>query len=484
MIFHRSSGCTRQIACASGRAVFRRIQPVDPENSMRCHLLPLGLAVAFFSPYSALPLHAAPVDLDVGAAAARDSVTHTGVAEPQGELTLASARALALAANPTLSASMREVEAREAAIRQAGVWRNPELSVLMEDTRNATRQTTLQIDQPLELGGKRAARIGAAEQGRDAAEAELAAQRLDLRATVKAAFYDVLVAQEKQRLAQASVELAQRATHAASRRVTAGKVSPVEETRARIAEAGVRIDLAQADSELARARQALAATWGGHAPRFERVEGDLQTLPPLTEMSELQSRLLDSPALRRARIEVERRLALTRIETSRRVPDVTLSFGARRNEELGLNQAILGVSVPLPVFDRNQGNVLEAERRSDQARDELRATEVRLAGALTFAHEQMNAARATLGALQRDILPGATRAYDAASQGFEAGKFSFLDVLDAQRTLFAARAQHLRALADVHRAATDIEGLIGDFGPEPASADATLNPAATPAAQP
>ncbi len=430
---------------------------------MRCHLLPLGLAVAFFSPFSALPLHAAPVD----AAAARDSVTHTGVTEPQGELTLASAHALALAANPTLAAAAREIDAREAAIRQAGVWRNPELSVLMEDTRNATRQTTLQIDQPLELGGKRAARIGAAEQGRDGATAELDAQRLDLRATVKAAFYEVLVAQEKQRLALATVELAQRATHAASRRVTAGKVSPVEATRARIAEASAGIDLAQADSELARARLALAATWGSHAPRFARVEGDLQTLPPQSEMSELQSRLHDSPALRRARIEVEQRLALTRIETSRRLPDVTLSLGARRNEELGLNQAILGVSVPLPVFDRNRGNVLEAEHRSDKARDELRATEVRLAGKLMFAHAQMNAAHGALEALQRDILPGAQSAYDAATQGFEAGKFSFLDVLDAQRTLFAARAQHLRALADVHRAATDIERLIDDATPEP-----------------
>lgn len=187
--------------------------------------------------------------------------------EPAAPLTLNAALELALGANPELSAAGRELEALDATITQAQARPNPELSALIEDTRRETRTTTLQLNQPIELGGKRSARIEAAERGRDAASLELDAKRAEIRAVVTEAFFDVLVAQERLRLAQASVELAQRATGAAARRVTAGKVSPVEETRARVAEAAVRVEQAQAASEVTTARRRLAATWGNSSPR-------------------------------------------------------------------------------------------------------------------------------------------------------------------------------------------------------------------------
>jgi cobalt-zinc-cadmium efflux system outer membrane protein len=340
------------------------------------------------------------------------------------------------------------------------------LATLVEDTRSATRTTTLQLNQPVELGGKRAARIDAAERGRDAARAELNAKRAEIRAAVTAAFFDTLVAQERLRLAQAGVELAQRATDVARRRVLTGKVSPIEETKARVAESGVRVELKLAASELATARKRLASTWGEPAPRFERVEGDPEALPPLPSRADLERRMDASPNLRRARIEVARRLALAEVERSRRIPNLTVSLGTKRNNELGLDQAVFGVSIPIPVFDRNQGNLLEALRRADKARDELSATELRLSNELAQAFERLSAARGELESLKRDILPGAQSAYDAALKGFELGKFSFLEVLDAQRTLFQAKSQGLRALVDVHRAAAEIERILGEAVPE------------------
>ncbi|TAN85219.1 MAG: TolC family protein, partial [Gallionella sp.] len=396
-------------------------------------------------------------------------------AEPVAPLTLKAALELALGDSPELSVAGRELEALEAAIIQAQARPNPEIAAAIEDTRRATRVTTLQLSQPIELGGKRAARIGAAERNRDAASAELDAKRAEIRAAVVAAFFDVLVAQERLRLARASVELAQRATAAASRRVTAGKVSPVEETRARVAEAGVRVELTLAGSELATARKRLAGTWGNPAPRFERADGDLETLPPLPALADLNGRLAVSPHLLRAGIEVERRQALAEIERGQSVPDMTVSLGARRNEELGLNQAILGISIPVPAFNRNQGNVLEALRRTDKARDELSAAGIRLSNELAQAHERLNTAHQEIGVLRRDILPGAQSAYDAATKGFELGKFSFLEVLDAQRTSFQAKSQYLRALAEAHRSAAEIERILGAALPRSTIAPVTTN---------
>lgn len=438
---------------------------------MRRHLWPLGLAVLFYNPSFAQTIdaaHSGTVELG-RVSAMRD-------AAPAAALTLKIALERAFDANPVLSAAQRELDAIEATIIQAQVRPNPEIAAYIEDTRKATRSTTLQLNQPIELGGKRSARIGAAERARDAAAAELAAKRAEVRAGVVVAFYDVLVAQERLRLAQASVELAQRASSAAARRVTAGKVSPVEETRARVAEAGVRVELAIATSELATARKQLVSTWGDLSPNFARAEGELTALPPLPDLAELNARLAASPNLLRARIEVERRLALTEVERSRRVPDLTVSLGARRNEELGLNQAILGVSIPIPVFNRNQGNLLEALHRTDKARDELSAAGIRLSNEMTLAYERLSSARQEAGMLQQEILPGAQSAYDAATKGFELGKFNFLDVLDAQRTSFQAQSQYLRALAEAHRSAAAIQLILGEASPSSTLAPAAAKP--------
>lgn len=421
------------------------------------YLLSLGFAAATFTP--AWAQTAASASLAISDNVSMRPVRATEMAGP---LTLEQAWALAWAANADLSAARHEIDAVDASIRQAGARPNPDVSLLVEDTRRETRTTTLQFNQAIELGGKRAARIQAAERGRDAATAELNAKRADIRATVITAFFDVLTAQERLRLANVAVDLAQRGTHVAARRVTAGKVSPVEETKARVAEATVRLELNQAKSELANARKRLAATWGNPAPRFERVEGQLDALPALPAWTDLAARLANAPAVARARFEVDRRQAMAQLESSRRTPDVIVSIGAKRSEELGRNQAIVGLSIPLPLFDRNQGNVLEALRRTDKARDELSATEIRLDSEMAQAYERLHTARQEAGALQRDILPGAQSAYDAATTGFEFGKFAFLDVLDAQRTLLQAKSHYLRTLSEAHRAAAEIERLLGD----------------------
>lgn len=168
-----------------------------------------------------------------------------------------------------------------------------------------------------------------------------------------------------------------------------------------------------------------------------------------------------APEWVRARQEVERREAIARLERTRRIPDVTISAGVQRREELRDNVALVGVSIPIPVFDRNQGNVLEALRRADKARDEQTAVGVRLRSELAQAQERFNAARQEVDYIRKDILPGAQSALDTTTKGFELGKFTFLDVLDAQRTLFQARGQYVRALADVQRAVADIEAILG-----------------------
>lgn len=377
-------------------------------------------------------------------------------------LTLDVAIKLALEASPVIAIATREREAMEGIQVQAAVRPNPSVSATMQDTRSATRETTLQLNQPFELGNKRQARMEAADARYEAAGSDIEARKAEIRAAVITAFYEVLTAQERMTLAQSSLDLAQRARDAAAKRVLAGKVSPVEETKSRVAESAVRIELNQARIELGAARKRLSSLWGNPAPRFIEVTGQLDALPGTSSLESLAGRLDESPAIKRAKLEVEQRNAFANLEKAKRVPDLTVSMGAKRNEELGINQAILGVSIPIPVFDRNQGNLQEALSRTEKAREELRALQIQQSTLLATAYERYSATQEEVGAIRTDILPGARSAYDAAVKGFEYGKFGFLDVLDAQRTFFLARSQYLAALLRGHQAMAEIERLLGD----------------------
>jgi len=371
-------------------------------------------------------------------------------------LTLEQAIDLAVRTNPVLRSAAQSVAVAEAVKSQAGLIVNPEFSALREGMQKGTRTQTFQVSQRLELGGKRSARVDVAERERQLAIQDAAVVQAQLRADVTAAYFDALIAQERVELAQASVQVAEKATTAASKRVAAGRISPIEQSRSRVAEAGARLELAQAVSALALAQQALVALWG----RTDTVNLSLQRpavdVPALPSLDILLQQLEAGPQLQRARVQLEREQAQVRLERSQRVPDVTITVGSQRDDQIGRNQAVVGVSVPLPLFNRNQGNVLAALRRTDKARSDLDVERIRVNRALSEAYQRTRLAQAEVASITSEILPIAQTTYDAAVTGFEAGKFSFFDVLDAQRTLFQTRAQYLRALSESYRSAADI----------------------------
>jgi cobalt-zinc-cadmium efflux system outer membrane protein len=392
-------------------------------------------------------------------------VTASALDKETGPLSLPAAISLALEQNKTLAAARKEIEAADATILQAGARPNPEFSALIEDTRKSSRTTTYQINQPIELGGKRSARIEAAQRARDMAVLDYAAKRSELRAAVVAAYYEAMVATERQRLARELLELAGTSAAMTQRRVMAGKISPVEQTKAQVARSAAQLELNQANSELSLARQKLAMSWGATVGRQPLSDEGVELLPPLPAIAQLTEKVANGPAVRLARLEVERRRALASIETSKRTPDVSLTLGNKRDESNARNMWVVGVSVPIPVFDSNQGNELEALKRVDIARDALALTELQMQGEAAQAFERLRNAREEATALRSDIVPAAQSAYQAARTGFELGKFGYLDVLDAQRTYFQAKAQYWKALSAAFQAAADLDRLAGTETP-------------------
>ncbi|QYF99979.1 TolC family protein [Massilia sp. NP310] len=408
------------------------------------------------------PLYAqssAPAHMLHGAATTTSAVP-VSTAEPL-PLTLQQALQAAYARNPDLRAASHAIGIADGVRRQAGVIPNPELSLSTEGTDRRSRVETVEISQTIELGGKRGARIAAAEQERQLAFEAVRGRRAELRADVMAAYLEALTVQERVVLAQSSIEIASRATNAATRRVAAGKISPVEQTRSSVAESAVRIELTQATAELAIARRRLAALMGSTATIEQPLVTPELEFAAIPVMAELEQRLASAPRLRQAQVQVSRQDAQVGLERSLRIPDIRISVGSQRDRQRGgATQTLLGLSVPLPLFNRNQGNLSSALQRADQARDELDAERLRLHQALADARQRAEVAQIQLDSLTRDMVPAAQQAYDAAVTGFELGKFGFLDVLDTQRALILARTQYLRALSERYMAATDLERLV------------------------
>lgn len=186
-------------------------------------------------------------------------------------LTLEQAITQALSTSPHLRSAAQSVAIAEGARVQAGMRPNPELSLLREGMSSTTGRTdTYQLSQLLELGDKRGARIKFAEQDQAFARGDTNVAAAELRANVIAAYFEALTAREHVALAKESLTLASKATNAAGRRVAAGKISPLEQTRSSVAEAGARLELSQALADAALAKRRLAAFWGVLSRRRDR----------------------------------------------------------------------------------------------------------------------------------------------------------------------------------------------------------------------
>ena len=377
-------------------------------------------------------------------------------------LTLNQALESAFANNPELAAAQWDIDIAQGDRQQAGLIPNPQVSWEAEDTRRRSRTTTVTLSQPLELGGKRSARIDVAGRAQDAAGVELERRRNSLRADVIQAFYRSTTAQQRLQLTEQSLQLAERGVRVAQGRISAGKSSPIEATRAQVQLSEVRLELRRAERDQANAYQQLAQLSGAPQADFSRVQAPAMPLPDIPASPRLLSRLSETAELRLAQLQITQKEASLGLEKTQRIPDLTVSIGSQYSETERERVNVVGLSMPIPLFNRNQGNILAAARRTDQARDLRNATELRLRSEIQSSLDQWATANTELNTFNTVILPAAQNAVDTTTRGFEMGKFNFLYVLDAQRTLIGARNQYIQAMADATDAWVRIERIYGD----------------------
>lgn len=367
---------------------------------------------------------------------------------------------LVLQNNPELSAFSREIAAHEGTKLQAGLFNNPEFSIEAEDINSSNsaiqKFATFRISQLIELGGKRPARVNVATLGQELADQAHAAKRLEIIARTASAFVDVLENQAQVSVMDDTLHLVQVAMETVVKRVEAGKAPPMEAIRSKVALSTASIELEQARRSLSAARTKLALLWGEAEPRFDRVLGELESFVEIPEFDQLVKRL-ENPVVRQSLKNVAQREAMVELEKARKIPDITVDAGIRRYLGTDDTTAVVGMSIPIPIFNRNQGNELEARQRLNKAMDERMSVELQLRTEFVRNYESLLAARNEIRVLHDAVLPGAQNAFEITNRGINWANSVFwkcwmLSVLFSESHSLCAGAGQLSAPGQHDRA--------------------------------
>ena len=356
-----------------------------------------------------------------------------------GDLTLARALEEAEARSPAVVAARLGVQAAEARIRQAGFRTNPELSVELEnflgtgDLSGAQRlETTVSVSQRLDLGGRRRARVATARADLATQQLRLAVASADLAQAVRIQFAQAATARERLRLAEENEARARELARVAGILVDEGREPPLRALRARSAASQAAAELAAAQAQERGARASFAELFGAGAA-IPSLSGALLDLAPHTIEPEqsLEVRLAEAE-----RLTAEAALAQ---ELTARSLDPAVGVGVRHVRELGDVGLVAGVSMPLPVFDRNRGGIAAA-------RANVEAAGARRAGALASVRARtasaiagVEAADARVRALEGAAIPEAAEALRLTDLSYRAGRSPLLELLDAQNALATAQ---------------------------------------------
>jgi Outer membrane protein len=388
----------------------------------------------------------------------------------QGEsLTLARAIELAATHSPSSAALTSETEALAARAEAEALAPNFHVEAEFENfagggelSGTGLLESTVRLSRVVELGGKRALRRGLGSAELDRLAAGQKAIRAELSAEVARRFIHVLSDQAVLVTSKRATELAQTARDVARQRVNAGASSPAALGRAEIAFARSQIAQEHAEHELASSRVKLSILWGDSAATFSAVVGDLFALPALESLAAYRSRLDASPELTRFAAEAQVQDARIRLAQAARTPDLSIAAGIRRFEVFEDEALVASFSVPLGT--RRRAQLEERAARADRNRVDLHRTnrQLELHAALFDLYQEIHHARTEATSLNTRVRPQAEAMFATTNEGYRAGRFSLLELADAQLQLIEVEREAIQAAAQCHTLLVEIQRLVGD----------------------
>ncbi len=384
------------------------------------------------------------------------------------KLTLNHAIELTLAQNSGLLAAGIEVEALDLEIAQSMRFPNPELEMEVSEFAGSGErhgfgesETTLILSQPIPTAGKTRKRARIAEVKSELGDSQYQHTRNQLTVDVAKDYFRTLSIQERIQVDLELLRLSEQTYKTVSDRVEAGRVSPLEQTKARVELVRAQIKLDVTKMELSTARVRLASHWGELEPGFDQVAGNLHLPDALPVLAELKVSLASNPEYLRWSQELDLKKANFEYERALRIPDLSVRAGYQKFNDRNEQSIVFGLSVPIHLFNRNKNSIAAAARRMNASEYIVQEVEVQLHLDLQDTFQALRSSYQSALVFRDEIVPVAEQAFHASTEGYKAGKFGFLDVLDAQQTLFQTKAEFLDVMDDFFHNLTELARIAG-----------------------
>lgn len=371
--------------------------------------------------------------------------------------------------SPLLEIAQAEVGAKSGLTTQARLWSNPDFMVDAEDfggskgyTGWKQAQVTYSFSQDFELWGKRSNRTALAAYEEGAAEWDLTLTWLNLRANVTRTFIHAAILQEKCRLAQQMLAMTNDMLETIRTKVESGKIALIGLHREEITVTRARLGLARLEADLRSAYQQLATYWGSAYPDFTEVIYPLSEITSPCSLCDLLCTIDSHPELARMDDQVAAAYEALRLEEKVPLPDVSVSGGFRQYPGQGAYGFVAAFDITLPVWNQNQGNISRARHELSAAISRRESARIDLERRLSTTHRELVALYRETKALDDVILRSSEQTLDLTKEGYEGGKFAYIELLDARRTYFELREQYLDTLLLYHQKRADLDQLIAD----------------------
>lgn len=368
--------------------------------------------------------------------------------------------------NPELQTLLKNIDARKAIRLQSSLRPNPEIRIEAENIfgKNEYKgfqssEVTAGLSHNILLAGKINKRVKVAEMEITLAEWDYESKRLEVITDIRRSFTKALTTQKVIDKNNELIKISEELIMNLRARVKAGKISPAEVLRAQIILNMLQININRLEAEYDSAVFELTTLINAPNSSVEFLKGELKNVNNLPDYDFLYTKLDNNPNIKRFTSEFDKQKAVIKYEKAKAIPDLTISAGFKKLNDVYANTFLISASIPLPIFDRNQGSIQEAQIRLNQKMKEFETVKNKLTLQLKLYYNRLKTLLSIAQKLQNESIPDAEKTFKIIQEGNLVGRFTMLDVLDAERTLFEIQNQYLNTLGDINIVVVEIEGL-------------------------
>jgi len=351
--------------------------------------------------------------------------------------------ALIIQGNSTLSASQKNIDVQTAKLHQSRTFSNPELEIESELGEDA--ESTGMITQNIMLGGKRKHNIQIHELELGLSRLEYENLKTKILNESNHVFVEILHLQAQKLLQHDRITSSEELLAVVKKKVLAGKLSPAEKSRAKINLIQEESTLRKIDISLQISWKTLSAFWEDDTSPYDIAVGTFYSMNKIPSILSVEN----SPEILISKLSIEIQNAKIKIEKSNAFPNIQLGAGLKRSELLG-NTFQVGLSIPIPIFNRNRGNINSLISEFEQIQHTSTALKFKLETDVSNHNTKLEELAYEINILNREIIPEANSAHTIINDGYLNGRFTYLDVMDAKEMWFSSKSQYLNALKEYH----------------------------------